>query len=74
MKATARLLIGTRLIVLFIAPLALPQNTVLGQTEALIDHHEAVLDAMQRTVWRRGLDGSPMVHPTLPPKLAENRR
>jgi hypothetical protein len=71
MKATARLL---TLIALFIAPVALPQNTAPGQTDALIDHHEAVLDAMQRTFWRRDLDGSPMVHPTLPPKLAENRR
>ena len=28
----------------------------------------------ERNLWRSDLDGSPLVHPTLPPKLAENRR
>jgi len=173
MKATARLLIGTTLIMLFIAPAASPQSTTPSQTDALIDAHEAALaavhseraklrfekstlftviavakdlrnvelqmsarpvertaalnrfrslvldleadvktpldrkmldaektkveadlkvakrDAVQieqinkqqrsqilreRNLWRRDLDGSPLAHPTLPPKLAENRR
>jgi hypothetical protein len=175
MKATVRLLTGTTigLIILFIAPAASPQKTTPSPTDSLIDHHEAVLDAVQaerarlksgksslfdvialardlrdvelriatrpveriaafnrfrslvrdleadvrtaldrkmldwekakveadltvakreavqieqinkqqrsqilreRNLWRRDLDGSPMVHPTLPPKLAENRR
>lgn len=173
MKATLRLLIGSTVIMLFIVPTVSPQNTAPGQTDVLIDRHEAVLavlrsdratlklgkstmfdvvvlgrtlrdvelqiatraveriaafnrfrslildleadvktpldrkmldwektkveadleiakrDAVQieqinkqqrsqilreRNVWRRDLDGSPLVHPTLPPKLAENRR
>jgi hypothetical protein len=175
MKATVRLLVGTTiaLIILFIAPAASPQKTPPSQTDALIDHHEAVLDTMhaeranlklgkstlfnviglakdlrdvelkiaarpieriaafnrfrslvrdleadvktpldrkmlnwekakveadlkiakrdavqieqinkqqrsqilrERNLWRRDLDGSPPIHPTLPPKLAENRR
>ena len=28
----------------------------------------------ERNLWRSDLDGSPLVHPILPPKLAENRR
>jgi hypothetical protein len=173
MKATARLLVGITLMMLFSTPAASPQSTTPSQTEGLIEAHEAILatlhaerarlkidkttllnviglaqdlrnvelriasrpieriaafnrfrslildleadvktplnrqmldaervkieaelnvakrDAVQveqinkqrrsqilqeRNLWRRDLDGSPLLHPILPPKLAENRR
>ena len=39
-----------------------------------INQQQRSLRLQQRNLWRRDLDGSPWVHPTLPPKLAENRR
>ena len=47
MKATARLLIGTTLIMLFITPSVSPQNATPSQTDVLIDRHEVVLATLR---------------------------
>ena len=39
-----------------------------------INKQQRSLRLQQRNLWRSDLDGSPLVHPLLPPKLAENRR
>jgi len=39
-----------------------------------INKQQHSLRLQQRNLWRSDLDGSPLVHPILPPKLAENRR
>ena len=39
-----------------------------------INQQQRSLRMQQRNLWRRDLDGSPLVQPTLPPKLAEKNR
>ena len=44
------------------------------QIEKINKQQRSLILEPRRDLWRRDLDGSPPVHPVLPPKLAEKRR
>ena len=44
------------------------------QIEQINKQQRALILERRRDLWRKDLDGSPPVHPVLPPKLAEKRR
>ena len=45
-----------------------------AQIEQINQRQRRLALERRRDLWRKDLDGSPLVHPILPPKLAENRR
>lgn len=45
-----------------------------AQIEQINKRQRSLTLERRRDLWRKDLDGSPLVHPILPPKLAENRR
>ena len=44
------------------------------QIEQIDRQQRSLILRQQRNLWRNDLDGSPLVHPILSPKLVENRR